>query len=272
MEIGKQSFAEVVLDLARRYQIPVETVEPEERQEIQRQLSLREQLYEVLAVTSNFFHHALHQSPGKIALDYLQQNRQLSAATINDFQLGYAPGGWETLYRYLVEQKRYSVDLLLEAGLVKPRKEGHGYYDVFRDRVIIPIKDTQGRVIGFGSRTLNDANQPKYLNSPETTLFDKSKTLFALDQARKSISRADKAIVVEGYFDVIALHVVGITNVVASLGTAFTDSQLKKLLRHVPSKQVVLNFDADAAGVKACLLYTSPSPRDLSTSRMPSSA
>jgi len=251
MEIGKQSFAEVVLDLARRYQIPVETVEPEERLEIQRQLSLREQLYEVLAVTSNFFHHALHQSPGKIALDYLQQNRQLSAATINDFQLGYAPGGWETLYRYLVEQKRYSVDLLVEAGLVKSRKEGHGYYDVFRDRVIIPIKDTQSRVIGFGSRTLNDANQPKYLNSPETTLFDKSKTLFALDQARKSIARQDKAIVVEGYFDVIALHVVGITNVVASLGTAFTDSQLKKLLRHVPSKQVVLNFDADAAGVKA---------------------
>ncbi len=251
MEISKQSFAEVVLDLARRYQIPVETVEPEERQEIQRQLSLREQLYEVLAVTSNFFHHALHQSPGEIALNYLQQDRGLSAATIQDFQLGYAPGGWETLYRYLVEQKRYSVDLLLEAGLVKPRKEGNGYYDVFRDRVIIPIKDTQSRVIGFGSRTLNDANQPKYLNSPETTLFDKSKTLFALDQARKSIAREDKAIVVEGYFDVIALHVVGITNVVASLGTAFTDSQLKKLLRHVPSKQVVLNFDADAAGVKA---------------------
>jgi DNA primase len=251
MEIGKQSFAEVVLDLARRYQVEVKTVEPEQRQEIQRQQTLKEQLYEILAIASSFFQHALHQSQGETALTYLLQQRNIEQATIKSFELGYAPAGWETLYRYLVEQKRYPVNLVEQAGLIKPRKTGSGYYDVFRDRLIIPIMDLQGRTIGFGSRSLRDEDLPKYLNSPETPLFDKSKTLFALDKARSNISQADCAVVVEGYFDAIALHEAGIENVVASLGTAFTQSQLKQLLRFTPSKQVVLNFDADNAGNKA---------------------
>ncbi len=251
MEIGKQSFAEVVLDLARRYQVEIKTVEPEQRQEIQRQQTLKEQLYEILAIASSFFQHALHQSQGETALAYLGQQRKIEATTISNFGLGYAPAGWETLYRYLVEQKRYPINLVEEAGLIKPRKTGSGYYDVFRDRLIIPIADLQGRIIGFGSRSLNDEDQPKYLNSPETPLFDKSKTLFALDKARSHITQADCAIVVEGYFDAIALHEAGIENVVASLGTAFTQDQLKQLLRFTPSKQVILNFDADNAGNKA---------------------
>ncbi len=250
MEINKQSFAEVVLDLARKYQIPVKTLEPEKRQEIQRQLTLREQLYEVLAVTANFYQHALQQSQGKPAKTYLQQERKLQHHTISQFQLGYAPGGWETLYRYLVEQKRYPVSLLESAGLIKQRSTGNGYYDIFRDRVTIPILDIRGRVIGFGSRTLGD-DRPKYLNSPETPLFDKSKTLFNLDKAHQSISSQDFAIVVEGYFDAIALYTAGITNAVASLGTALTSSQIKQLLRHTPSKQIILNFDGDNAGIKA---------------------
>ena len=251
MEIGQQSFAEVVLDLARRYQVEVKTVEPEQSQEIQRQQTLKEQLYEILAVASSFFQHALHQSQGETALTYLTQQRNIEQATISNFQLGYAPAGWETLYRYLVEQKRYPVNLIQQAGLIKPRKTGSGYYDVFRDRLIIPIMDLQGRIIGFGSRSLRDEDLPKYLNSPETPLFDKSKTLFALDKARSNISQADCAVVVEGYFDAIALHEAGIGNVVASLGTAFTQNQLKQLLRFTPSKQVILNFDADNAGNKA---------------------
>lgn len=251
MEIGKQSFAEVVLDLARRYQVEVKTVEPEQRQEIQRQLTIREELYRILAVTSSFYQHALHQSQGEFALDYVKNKRQLETATISKFQLGYAPAGWETLYRYLVEQKRYPVNFVEQAGLIKPRKTGGGYYDTFRDRLMIPIMDIQGRIIGFGSRSLKDEDQPKYLNSPETPLFDKSKTLFALDQAKTHISQADYGVVVEGYFDAIALHEAGIGNVVASLGTAFTQNQLKQLLRFAPSKQVILNFDADNAGKKA---------------------
>ena len=251
MEIGKQSFAEVVLDLARRYQVEIKTVEPEQSQEIQRQQTLKEQLYEILAIASSFFQHALYQSQGEVALTYLRQQRNIEETTIKSFQLGYAPGGWETLYRYLVEQKRFPVNLVEQAGLIKPRKTGSGYYDVFRDRLIIPIMDLQGRIIGFGSRSLKDEDHPKYLNSPETPLFDKSKTLFALDKARSNISQADCAVVVEGYFDAIALHEAGIENVVASLGTAFTQNQLKQLLRFTPSKQVILNFDADNAGKKA---------------------
>lgn len=251
MEIGKQSFAEVVLELARRYQVEVKTVEPEQRQEIQRQLSVREELYRILAVTSSFYQHALHQPQGELALNYIKNKRQIEAATISKFQLGFAPAGWETLYRYLVEQKRYPVSFVEQAGLIKPRKTGGGYYDVFRDRLMIPIMDVQGRIIGFGSRSLKEEDQPKYLNSPETPLFEKSKTMFALDQAKKNISQADRAVVVEGYFDAIALHEAGIGNVVASLGTAFTQNQLKQLLRFTPSKQVILNFDADNAGKKA---------------------
>ncbi|MEY2833849.1 MAG: hypothetical protein RLZZ574_3108, partial [Cyanobacteriota bacterium] len=229
----------------------IKTVEPEQRQEIQRQVTLKEQLYEILAIASSFFQHALAQSQGEVALTYLRQQRNIEETTISSFQLGYAPGGWETLYPYLVEQKRYPVNLVEQAGLIKPRKTGSGYYDVFRDRLIIPIKDLQGRIIGFGSRSLKDEDQPKYLNSPETPLFDKSKTLFALDQARSAIGKADCAIVVEGYFDAIALHEAGIKHVVASLGTAFTQDQLKQLLRFTASKQVILNFDADNAGKKA---------------------
>jgi DNA primase len=207
-------------------------------------------LYEIVAVAGSFYEHALRQSPGEVALSYLQSQRQLSESTIQQFQLGYAPAGWETLYRYLVEQKRYPVNIVEEAGLIKKRNSGNGYYDVFRDRLIIPICDPQGRAIAFGSRTLTD-QQPKYLNSPETPLFDKSKTLFALDKARSSIPQQDRAIVVEGYFDAIALHEAGITNVVASLGTALTSFQIKQLLRYIPSKQVIFNFDADNAGTQA---------------------
>jgi DNA primase len=250
MELGKHSFAEVVLDLAKRYQVPIKTLEPEERQEFQRQLSMREQLYEILAIAASFYQHTLRQPQGSQALDYLKSKRQLGENTIQQFQLGYAPPTWETLYSYLVQQKRYPTELVEQAGLIKPRKSGGGYYDQFRDRLMIPIHDVQGRAIGFGGRTLGD-DQPKYLNSPETQLFDKGKTLFALDKAKTAIGQADQAVVVEGYFDAIALHAAGITNVVASLGTALSLHQVRQLLRYTESKQIVLNFDADVAGIKA---------------------
>ena len=250
MEAGKQSFNDVILDLARRYQVPIQTLEPEQRQQLQRQLSLREQLYEILALATTFYQHALRQPQGQQALEYLQSQRHLSEATIQQFQLGYAPATWETIHRYLVEQKGKPVQLVEQAGLIAPRKSGDGYRDRFHDRLMIPIHDSQGRVIGFGGRTLKD-EQPKYLNSPETPLFDKSKTLFALDKARNGISKQDQAVVVEGYFDAIALHAAGITNVVASLGTALSIDQMRQLLRYTDSKQIILNFDADQAGTNA---------------------
>ncbi|MEA5470809.1 DNA primase [Spirulina sp. 06S082] len=250
MEAGKQSFADVVLGLAQRYQVPVKTQDPEEYREFQRQLTLKEQLYEILAVAGSFYQHALRQPQGEVALTYLQEKRLFSEGTMQTFELGYAPAGWETLYRYLVEAKRYSVLLVEQAGLIRKRKTGEGYYDYFRDRLMIPIHDLQGRIIGFGSRTLGN-DEPKYLNSPETEVFSKGKTLFALDKAKSAIAKQDRVVVVEGYFDAIALHAAGIDYAVAALGTAFSQEQLRSLSRYTESKQVIFNFDADTAGMKA---------------------
>ena len=250
MEVGKQSFSEVIFDLAQRYQIPIKTLEPEQRKELQRELSLKEQLYEILAVATGFYQHALSEAQGEVALTYLTQTRGVDRETIQNFQLGYAPKGWEALYHYLVEVKRYPLELVAEAGLIKKRNSGSGYYDRFRDRLMIPIHDSRGRAIGFGGRALGD-EQPKYLNSPDTPLFDKSQTLFALDKAKNSIVKQDRVVIVEGYFDAIALHTAGITNAVASLGTALTKTQLRQILRYTESKNIILNFDADAAGKKA---------------------
>lgn len=250
MEIGKQSFADVILNLAQRYHISIKALAPEESQQIQREISLKEQLYQVLALTATFYQHTLSQNEGKKALNYLQKERNLTEETIQKFQLGYANEGWENIFHYLVEIKHYPVSLVEKAGLIKPRNKGDGFYDRFRDRVMIPIQDQQGRIIAFGSRCL-DNSEPKYLNSPDTILFNKSKTLFALDKAKNSIIKQDQVIVVEGYFDAIALHTVGIENVVASLGTAFTQDHLKQLLRYTESKQIIFNFDADKAGLTA---------------------
>ncbi|MEM9542527.1 MAG: DNA primase, partial [Cyanobacteria bacterium P01_E01_bin.42] len=250
MEVGKQSFADVVLGLAQRYQIPVKTQAPEDYREFQRQLTLKEQLYEILAVAGSFYQHALRQPQGEEALVYLQEKRQFAPETIQFFELGYAPAGWETLYRYLVEAKRYSALLVEQAGLIRKRKTGDGYYDYFRDRLMIPIHDIQGRIIGFGSRTLGK-DEPKYLNSPETEVFVKGKTLFALDKAKGAISKQDRVVIVEGYFDAIALHAAGFKYAVAALGTAFSEEQVRILSRYTESKQVIFNFDADAAGLKA---------------------
>ncbi|MEA5593587.1 DNA primase [Rivularia sp. UHCC 0363] len=258
MELDKRSFAEVVLDLARRYQVPVQTLEPEQRQELQRQISERKQVYEILEVASRFYQHALWQPSGEAALLYLQQQRKLTDETIKHFELGYAPVGWDILYSYLVEDKRYPVQLLEKAGLIKPRSskgaasltEGRGYYDAFRNRLMIPIYDVTGKVIAFGGRTLGD-EQPKYLNSPETEVFTKGRTLFGLHKAKEGISQSDQAVVVEGYFDAIALHAVGINNVVASLGTALSIEQVRLAMRYSDSKQLILNFDADKAGTIA---------------------
>jgi DNA primase len=251
MEINKRSFAEVVLDLARQYNINVRTLAPEKRQELQRQLTEREQLQEIMAVAVDFYQHVLQQPAGQAALAYLQE-RQLSAETIQDFQLGYAPASWDTLYKYLAIDKKFPVELLAAAGLVIPRKEGGGYFDRFRDRLMIPIWDGRGRAIAFGGRSLNGQDDgPKYLNSPETPLFDKGKTLYGLNLAAPAIKQEDRALVVEGYFDVIALHAAGITSAVASLGTALSEYQIKQLLRFTESKQIVFNFDGDRAGTNA---------------------
>ncbi len=250
MEIDKRSFSDVVLDLAKRYNVPIATVEPEKAKEIQRQISHRDRLYEVMALTTSFYQHALYAPQGREALAYLLEKRKMSKETIQKFQLGYAPAGWETLMGYLVQQKQIPVSLVEEAGLVVPRKTGNGFYDRFRDRLMVPIHDTRGRVIAFGGRSLGD-EEPKYLNSPETELFSKGTVLFAMDKARDAIAKSDQAIVVEGYFDAIALHQAGIGQAIATMGVALNAEQMKQLLRYTETKNVILNFDADKAGITA---------------------
>ena len=248
-EIDGTSFTDAVLGLARRYQVPVETESPEQREQFQRQRTERDRLYEVCAIAAQYFQYALYQSQGCSALDYLRHQRGLPEETIRQFQLGYAPTGWDDLHTHLVN-KGFDSAFQEKAGLVVPRKSGRGHYDRFRDRLMIPIRDIQGRTIAFGGRSLGDAT-PKYLNSPETPIFDKSKTLFGLDMAKREIKTRDQAIVVEGYFDVIALHRSGFPQAVATLGTAVNGDQIRTLCRFTDSSSVVLAFDADGAGKKA---------------------
>ena len=248
--INKQGFQAVVLDLAQRYNVELQGLNEEKTKQLIERLTLEDKLREVMAVATNYYLQQLKQPENRVAFNYLLKRRELTSEIIARFQLGYAPHGWENLYQYLVHKKRYSTDLVLQAGLIIERESGGGYYDRFRDRIIIPIHDMQGRVIALGSRTFTN-EEPKYLHSPETPLFNKSKVLYGLNQAAKSIETEDKVIIVEGYFDVIALHQRGITNAVASLGTALTQQQVNSALKYTKSKTIILNFDGDAAGIKA---------------------
>ena len=250
MELQRASFSDVVLELARKYQLPIETLDGPQQERLRQQLSRREQLHRVVSLAHGYFRSQLQGAEGAGARDYLKQNRGLQPTTIETFELGYAPDCWDGLLSHLQQVEAIEPSWLEAAGLVVPRKGGDGFYDRFRGRLMVPIKDRQGRVIGFGGRSL-DGSEPKYLNSPETELFEKGKHLFGLDRAAQAIRREDRAVVVEGYFDVIALHAAGITNAVAALGTALSSQQITQLCRCCDSKRLILNFDADGAGVRA---------------------
>jgi DNA primase len=255
MEHQRQSFSDVVLELARKYQLPIETLDGPQQERLRKQLSRREQLHRVLTLAAGWFRSQLRAPEGAAALTYLRESRGLSEATLEAFELGFAPDRWDGLLIHLQQVEGLGPELLEEAGLVVPRKgassqDGRGFYDRFRGRVMVPIKDRQGRVIGFGGRSL-DGGEPKYLNSPETEVFEKGKHLFGLDKAAAAIRKDDRAVVVEGYFDVIALHAAGITNAVASLGTALSSQQITQLCRCCEGRRMVLNFDSDGAGVRA---------------------
>lgn len=250
MEHQRQSFSDVVLELARKYQLPIETLDGPQQERLRKQLSRREQLHKVLTLAAGWFRSQLRSPAGAPALAYLRQGRGLSESTLEAFELGYAPEQWDGLLGHLQQVEGLGPELLEAAGLVVPRKGGDGFYDRFRHRVMVPIKDRQGRVIGFGGRSL-DGGEPKYLNSPETELFEKGKHLFGLERASAAIRKDDRAVVVEGYFDVIALHAAGITNAVAALGTALSSQQITQLCRCCESRRLILNFDSDGAGVRA---------------------
>ena len=255
MELQRQSFSDVVLELARKYQLPVETLEGPQQERLRQQLSRRDQLHRVLRLAAGWFRDQLRTPEGAPALAYLRDSRGLSETTLEAFGLGYAPERWDGLLSHLQQVEGVAPELLEAAGLVVPRKgssasDSRGYYDRFRHRVMVPISDRQGRIIGFGGRSLDGA-EPKYLNSPETEVFEKGKHLYGLDKAVNAIRKDDRAVVVEGYFDVIALHAAGINNAVAALGTALSSQQITQICRCCDGKRLILNFDTDRAGVRA---------------------
>lgn len=182
-------------------------------------------------------------------LTYLREKRGLTDATIETFGLGYAPSGYDNALKHFT-QRNYSEQDLIDAGLLTDREDGKRY-DKFRNRIMIPIRDENGRMAGFGARIVDPNDIPKFLNSPETPIFTKGRLLYGLDRARKPIRMADQAVIVEGYLDVIALHQAGYENVVSPMGTALTEDQLRLLKRS--TRRIVLALDPDAAGQKAVL-------------------
>ena len=190
-----------------------------------------------------------HLVANKELLTYLRQKRGLTDVSIETFGLGYAPNAWDSALTHFT-QRRYSEQDLAEAGLISPRDSG-GFRDRFHNRLMIPIRDENGRMAGFGARIVDPNDVPKFLNSPETPIFTKGHLLYGLDRARKPIRTLDQAVIVEGYLDVIALHQAGYDNVVSPMGTALTEHQLRLLKRF--TRRIVLALDPDAAGQKAVL-------------------
>jgi DNA primase len=213
-------------------------------------------LRDVMESAVAFYHAVLTGSKtGSAALDYLR-GRGFTDETIAKHQLGWAPGGWDTLTRQLAAKRNIRPEELVEVGLAQPRQSARGgVYDRFRERVIFPIRDTNGSAVGLGGRILGAATDdgrdhgPKYLNSPATPLFDKSRTLYLIDKAKGPIRKSTQAVIVEGYTDALMAHQAGFDNVVASLGTALTPGQIGLLTRY--AKRIALAYDVDAAGEKA---------------------
>ncbi len=239
------SYFEAIKLQAEKLNIPV----PERKkssQEIERERRLSD-LRRVNEMARDFFHNCLTLTKyGENGRKYLL-SRGISVETIKEFQLGFAPNAWDKLLDAFLKRGVQETHLL-ECGLVLERKESHGFYDKFRNRIMIPIADERGRVVGFGGRVL-DQGKPKYLNTQETILFNKRRILFGLDRSHQSIKQLGYAIVVEGYMDAISLFDAGIKNVVASLGTAFTAEQFRLLHRYAP--EIYFCYDNDEAGQAA---------------------
>jgi len=237
-------FAEALRILAEKAGVPLvpkgvkEEVEGREK----------ERLFQLNESAAQYYHHLLLTAPGAAVARAYVEKRGLTAETVRNFSIGYSPDGWEVLKQYLLE-KGYQEKELLAAGLLVARDSG-GSYDRFRNRLIFPIRDFQGRVTGLGARALDDS-LPKYINSPQTAVFDKSATLYGIDRAKSAIREKDLAVIVEGYMDVVVAHQYGETNVVASMGIALTDRQIAILKRL--TRNLALALDADAAGEEATL-------------------
>ena len=243
MEYENYTFIEAVEYLAERS--GVELPKAEYSREAKERAGLKASLLEINKAAAQYFYVQLKSEQGKAGYTYLRE-RRLSDETIRAFGLGYSNKYSDDLYRYL-RSKGYQEEMIRQAGLISI-DEKHGVYDKFWNRVMFPIMDVNSRVIGFGGRVMGDA-KPKYLNSPETPIFDKSRNLYGLNRARSS--RKPYFLLCEGYMDVIAMHQAGFTQAVASLGTALTSGHAALIRRYV--QEVYLTYDSDGAGTKAAL-------------------
>jgi DNA primase len=245
MEMEKVSFPEAVRSLAEKAGISLPSFERDD--EAAREA---ENLYLANRFAADFYQECLHKTEsGRRALKYLEQ-RGFSMDTICTFGLGYAPNLWDGLVRK-AERSRYPVRRLERAGLVVPRR-GEGFYDRFRGRIMFPIANPSGRIVGFGGRILQEGEKtPKYINSPETLVYRKGRLLYGLNLSKEGIRREDRVILVEGYTDVMRLYQSGVDYGVATSGTALTDLQARALLRY--SRNVILVYDGDSAGFAAAL-------------------
>jgi len=237
MEIENLSFTEAVEFLAKRANMPI----PE--QATDRDARKRGRMLDLNRDAARFFHEQLATPEGRAAADYMQK-RRISPAIARRFGLGYAPDSWDKMM-LAMREKGYTDFEMLDAGLVRRGKNG-GFYDMFRNRLMFPVIDVRGNVIGFSGRILGDG-EPKYLNTPETLVFNKSRNLFALNLAKKS--KSGYIILSEGNIDVVSLHQAGFDSAVASLGTSLTPEQARIISRY--TNQVIIAYDSDSAGVKA---------------------
>ncbi len=239
------SFPETARKLAKRYGIdlPIKPLSLDQK----RKISEREGLLDINRRAMDFFHQALCRgTEGQAAGSYLTQ-RGIAQKTIDDHKLGYAPDGWDHLLNYFTNQQ-ISLALIEKTGLILPRKSKSGYYDRFRNRIMFPIIDTNMQVIGFGGRVLDDS-LPKYLNSPETPVYSKGRSLYGIQQAKEKCRATGTVYIVEGYLDLLALYQHGIHNVVATLGTALTSDHVRLLTRY--AGRMVLVYDSDEAGIRS---------------------
>jgi len=239
-------FSEALHYLAERAGVELKPPSPEDQAAVEENEHLRNLLEDAVVY---YRYQLINSQQGATAFKYLHEARGLSDETIEAFGLGYSPESWDATLQYFLS-KGYTQDDLVSSGMVSERDSG-GYYDRFRHRVMFPIRDLRGRMTGFGARILNPEDVPKFLNSPQTVIFDKGHLLYGLDRARKTIRANDQVVIVEGYLDVIAVHQAGFTNTVSPMGTALTEFQLSQLNRY--SRRIVLALDPDAAGDKATL-------------------
>ena len=244
MDVRGEPFVDVVRSLANEAGVPFDRgAEPAKDASARKE---RELLLEVLSIASRYYRHQLVDGrAGERAREYLAR-REIPPAAAETFGLGCAPPGWDNLVRYL-QRKQVDLGLAARAGLVAERSSG-GHYDRLRDRLVFPISDATGRVVSFGGRVLGEG-EPKYLNGPETAVFRKSELLYGMHEGREELRRRRRAILVEGYLDVISLHARGFGATVATLGTSLTEEHIHVLRRRVDD--VVLLYDGDDAGRKA---------------------